>query len=98
MKTNMSMTEAIGLAEHNVKRGGDFIFLKVNVGYWYQVPVSPKYPRNKELRNTRALYAIQLMYGVDGHPFPWICDVLVQPGSLREIVKMAIAEIERSYK
>ena len=45
------------------------------------------------IRNMRARYAMECMFGDDGAVFIDACsDVLSQPGSLRDIVKQAICE------
>lgn len=45
------------------------------------------------IRNIRARYAMECMYGEDGATYIDACsDVLSQPGSLRDVVRQAIRE------
>lgn len=52
--------------------------------------------RVKALRDMRAEYAVGAMYGPEAVAILVAGDTLRQPGSLRDIVRLAVADIERA--
>jgi len=91
----MSMTKAIKMAVENVSYHGSGMYsISDDTSVWEHTLRAGSSPVIA-IRNVRARYAIECMYGEDGAVFTEIrSDALSQQGSLREIVKMAISDYE----
>lgn len=92
----MSMTKAIKLAVKNVSYHGSGIYsISDDTGVWEH---TLRAGSNSviAMRNLRAQYAMESLFGEDGSVFTVIrSDTLSQPGTLREIVKMASRDYEK---
>ena len=91
----MSMAKAIKLAVENVTYHGSGMYsISDDKSVWEHTLRAGSNPVIA-IRNLRARYAMESLFGQDGAVFAQIrSDALSQPGSLREIVKMAISDYE----
>lgn len=92
----MSMTKAINLAVEKVTYHGSGIYsISDDTGVWEHT-IRAGSNAVIAMRNLRAQYAMENLYGEEGAVFAEIeSDALSQPGTLREIVKMASRDYEK---
>ena len=91
----MSMTKAINLAVENVTYHGSGMYSVSDDNSVWEHSLRAGSNAVITIRNLRALYAMESLFGQDGAIFTETrSDALSQPGSLREIVKMAISDYE----
>ena len=90
----MSISKAIKLAVKNVSYHGSGMYsVSDDTSVWEHTLRAGSNPIIA-IRNLRVLYAMRSMYGEDGEVFTQLGDALSQPGTLREIVKMASRDYE----
>jgi hypothetical protein len=91
----MSISKAIKLAVKNVSYHGSGMYsISDDTSVWEHTLRAGSNPV-LAIRNLRVRYAMDCMYGEDGEVFTQLrSDALSQPGTLREIVKMAISDYE----
>ena len=89
----LSMTKAIKTAVDRVIYHGSGVYTVSDGNAAWEYTLRPGVCPVIAIRNVRARYAIECMYGEDGATYIDTCsDVLSQPGSLRDVVRQAICE------
>ena len=90
---DMSMTKAIKLAVDRVTYHGAGVYSVSDGTTIWEYTLRAGSRPVIAIRNMRARYAMECMFGDDGAAFVDACsDVLSQPGSLRDVVRQAISE------
>jgi hypothetical protein len=96
MKMKMSMTKAIKTAVDRVTYLGAGRYSVSDGNTLWEYTLRAGSSPVIAIRNIRARYAMECMFGDDGATYIDACSyVLSQPGSLRDVVRQAISEYVR---
>ena len=99
MKRMMSITRAIEKAVEGVRDFGYGQYGYCENGKnWFEGKIQAGHDQRISIRNMRAKAAIGYIFGYDWTESREVIDALCQPGSLREVVKDAVSELEKNHK
>lgn len=98
MEKVMSMSSAIDIARKRIKSAGgnQFSITDNNTGERRYYNLSADDNMRRKIRDLRALYALYLIYGGARVKHVSLSDSLAQPGSLKDILRFLIDDVERA--